>query len=302
MAEFRQYGCMNRSPLFWTAIVLGVLLIALSLYAVYTYISLTTSLKSTNESLATAEGHISALEGTLASREEDNRALSEALENEKNKNQVFENQIKEISSTVGYLAKLQATDPELLKKYSRVYFLNENYAPKKLALIDPAYLFTPSSYLEIHTDVQPFLERMLRDAREDGLALSVISAFRSFGTQASLKSSYVVSYGSGANRFSADQGYSEHQLGTTVDFTTVSVGSTFTGFEKSPEYAWLLENAYKYGFVLSYPKNNQYYQFEPWHWRFVGVELARELHKENKFFYDMDQREIDTYLGSLFDK
>jgi D-alanyl-D-alanine carboxypeptidase len=87
-----------------------------------------------------------------------------------------------------------------------------------------------------------------------------------------LKSQYRVTYGAGtANSFSADQGYSEHQLGTTVDFTTPKVGGTLTGFDKTDSYKWLQNNAYKYGFILSYPSSNGYYIFEPWHWRFVGL-------------------------------
>jgi LAS superfamily LD-carboxypeptidase LdcB len=71
-------------------------------------------------------------------------------------------------------------------------------------------------------------------------------------------------------------------------------------FEKSTAYAWLNNNAYQYGFILSYPKDNVYYQYEPWHWRFIGVELATKLHNENRKFSDMDQREIDTYLIKIF--
>ena len=108
-------------------------------------------------------------------------------------------------------------------------------------------------------------------------------------------------YGSGANKFSADQGYSEHQLGTTVDFTTPDIGAGFSKFETTAAYTWLTDNAYKYGFALSYPKNNAYYQFEPWHWRFVGVELATKLHNDNMYFYDLNQRIIDTYLVYIFD-
>ena len=87
-----------------------------------------------------------------------------------------------------------------------------------------------------------------------------------------------------------------------VDFATPATGTGFAGFDKTPEYAWLLANAYKYGFEISYPQSNTYYEFEPWHWRFVGVALATTLHSRNEYFYDMDQREIDTYLADIFDQ
>jgi len=144
---------------------------------------------------------------------------------------------------------------------------------------------------------------MLVAARTDeSIELLVASAFRSFDEQASLKSSYTVTYGAGtANQFSADQGYSEHQLGTSADFTTLAVGGNFSKFETDPAYKWMLENAYKYGFVLSYPKGNVYYKFEPWHWRFVGTELAKRLYIDKEYFYDLGQREIDQYLIKIFD-
>ncbi len=213
----------------------------------------------------------------------------------------FQGQLSSIGNTVGTLEKLSQTDEELLKKYSKVYFLNENYRPAQLTAIDKKYLYEKEDAY-IQTQVLPYLEKLLEAARIDGIDLLIASAFRSFETQVSLKSEYKVVYGAGtANQFSADQGYSEHQLGTAVDFTTPKVGGTFSQFQSDPAYEWLLANTYKYGFVLSYPERNVYYKFEPWHWRFVGVALAGTLRTENKYFYDLDQREIDTYLIKLFD-
>ncbi|MEK9173171.1 MAG: D-alanyl-D-alanine carboxypeptidase family protein, partial [Patescibacteria group bacterium] len=85
------------------------------------------------------------------------------------------------------------------------------------------------------------------------------------------------------------------------DFNSLETKEVFLGFEKTNSYKWLTENAYQYGYVLSYPPNNIYYQFEPWHWRFVGVALATKLHNDNKYFYDFPQREIDEYLVNIFD-
>ena len=154
----------------------------------------------------------------------------------------------------------------------------------------------------IQTQVLPFLKKLLEAARADGIELLVASAFRSFDAQAVLKSEYKVIYGAGtANQFSADQGYSEHQLGTALDFTTPDVGGMFSTFEKDPAYAWLQNNAHKYGFILSYPQDNAYYKFEPWHWRFVGADLAKRLYIDREYFYDLGQREIDEYLIKLFD-
>jgi D-alanyl-D-alanine carboxypeptidase len=223
------------------------------------------------------------------------------LEEEEENNSALRQRLNDIKDTVGELEKLSTTDKELLMKYSKVYFLNEHYVPLNLSPIGEEYRTKNSTNSQIHSEVLPNLENLIEEGREDGVNILVQSAYRSFVTQSVLKSAYTVSYGTTvANRFSADQGYSEHQLGTTVDLTSGGTGA-LEGFNKTPEYAWLLENAHKYGFILSYPAGNKYYKFEPWHWRFVGIDLARDLHRDEMYFYDMDQRVIDTYLTKIFD-
>lgn len=261
--------------------------------------------------------HLNALQGDLsdltlrynqlstqcAAKDEEVRTLSEALYSEQEKNVNLENQLDDVEDDLNDLEKLSRIDQELLQKYSKVYFLNEHYSPSSFSEIDEDLRYPEDKALTIHKRVSPFLENLLRKAKDSKIDLRVASAYRSFGEQSTLKSSYSVTYGSGtANRFSADQGYSEHQLGTTVDFTTVATQGALDGFDSTPAYAWLLANAYKYGFVLSYPENNAYYVFEPWHWRFVGKDLAEYLHKKKMGFYDMDQRDIDKYLIKIFDK
>lgn len=237
------------------------------------------------------------LERVRAERNEFERKYLEELA----KVRAVEDEIEDISSTVGRLTKLAAVDPELLKKYSKVYFLNENYLPASLSQIPGSYTLNPDKALYFHTKALPFLDALMDEAEDDGIDLRIISAFRSFGEQSGLKTSYRITYGVGANRFSADQGYSEHQLGTALDFTTEALGENFIGFANTAAYKWLQENAYRWGFVLSYPAENPYYIFEPWHWRFVGRDLAKRLHEEGQYFYDLDQREIDQYLASFFD-
>ncbi len=239
--------------------------------------------------------------GKLAISESGNESLSSQLDEEMGKTSEFERQFEDVAETVGILDKLSKTDKELLQKYSKVYFLNEHYVPQNLSNIELKYLYSERTPQQIHTSVVPYLESMLEDAEDDGIMIWIHSAYRSFGTQSTLKQGYLVTYGSGANQFSADQGYSEHQLGTTLDFTTSGIGGSYDAFVNTPAYDWLLDNAYKYGFVLSYPENNAYYIYEPWHWRFVGTKLAKYLHDQGKHFYDLDQRKIDEYLVNIFD-
>ncbi len=211
-------------------------------------------------------------------------------------------ELKDLNKDYKELEKIIETDKELLQKYSKIYFLNENYSPKKVVALDSEYKINPDKEIKIHSQVRRLLEDLIDDAKDDDVEIRVVSGYRSFDEQMGLKTNYVTRYGTGANTFSADQGYSEHQLGTTVDLSNPTLGpSLTTTFDQSKSFAWLQENAYKYGFVLSYPKGNKYYQYEPWHWRFVGKDLARKLHRDNLNFYDMDQRDINEYLGEIFD-
>jgi zinc D-Ala-D-Ala carboxypeptidase len=247
------------------------------------------------------KAEIKKLERVIAGLELEKEGLEKNLETEKERQDALEKQLGKIAGSVDILEKLKNTDKELLQKYSKVYFLNEHYTPTKLSNIDKEWVLNPDKEIKIHSQVESFLDDMFETAKEDGIDLRVVSGFRSFADQTALKSSYKITYGSGANKFSADQGYSEHQLGTTIDLTIASVGGAYDSFANTEAYQWLLENAHKHGFILSYPKGNTYYQFEPWHWRFVGEDLARDLHKDGKYFYDLDQREIDKYLVSIFD-
>lgn len=281
-----------------SGVVLGVALIGVGGY--YLWVSYAQNAifeKKINELETSLETSYTTIEQLSHEKKE----LAEALYSEQEKTNEFEQQIREIAGTVDILERWSKTDPELLKKYSKVYFLNENYIPPELSYIDEAFVYNEKENLQIHSKILPYLQHLVWAAEEKDVNLKIISAFRSFGTQASLKSGYTVTYGSGANTFSADQGYSEHQLGTTVDWTTPELGAAFSDFEETRAYQWLLDHAWEYGFILSYPEENSYYQFEPWHWRFVGVDLARYLHNEDLHFYDMDQREIDNYLISVFD-
>ncbi len=222
--------------------------------------------------------------------------LSRVIDEESKKN-------KELQDKVMNLDKLAKSDPELLKKYSKVYFLNENYSPISTEKIPTDYILNTNIEYKLHANVLPFLTSMIDDARREGVEPLIVSAYRSFGTQADLKTQKRVTYGANtANRFVAEQGYSEHQLGTTVDLATKSMPSLSYRFDTTKEFEWLKNNAYKYGFVLSYPKGNSYYAYEPWHWRFIGIPLATQLHQDGIYFYNLDQKFIDQYLLTMFDK
>ena len=273
---------------------------------VYFYYVQNLNLKSIrNELASTTEAYqqdVQLLRSNLLAEKNTNTDLHGSLQAEQARNDQFSNQVESLSTVVGQLYKLSKTDKELLQKYSKIYFLNENYIPSQLSEIDQIFLLRKTKPEQIHTNIKPYIENMMRAASSSQISLLVLSAYRSFGTQATLKTNYKITYGTtAANKFSADQGYSEHQLGSTADFSTDTIGENLAGFDKTKSFEWMTQNAYKYGFTMSYPKGNKYFQYEPWHWRFVGVELATKLYNENKYFYDIDQRTINDYLIKIFD-
>jgi len=289
--------------------IIGGVCLATGAYAGYTFWqdtantidSLTAERNQLAEQLATTSQNLFDAEITISALERDMVYLNEELTTELNRNAEFAEQIRRLSGTVNNLSKLAQTDRELLQKYSRVFFLSENYVPARLAQIRSDYVLEGRGDQFFHADAMRWLERMIRDAARDGMELRVLSAYRSFDEQSEIKGQFNQVYGSGANQFSADQGYSEHQLGTAVDIVDPRTAATSQAFARTPEYQWLLDNAHRYGFILSYPEGNRFYIFEPWHWRFVGRELAGDLHAEGAHFYDWDQRRIDEYLVSFFD-
>ena len=150
----------------------------------------------------------------------------------------------------------------LVNKY---HYLDSGYSPALSAL--------PSGYGSgyLHPTACAAFVQMVDAARAEGINLRSVSPYRSYGTQNSLYNSYVRSMGQrAADRTSARPGSSEHQTGLAVDINTADSSSHF---ENTPEYAWLLENCWKYGFIIRYRQGKEYitgYEFEPWHYRYVG--------------------------------
>lgn len=283
-------------------LTISYLMTALIIFNQYRFIETKDEMLNLENTIHTLQNELEETNEKLTTVRSETVSLFSIIVGEQEKNSTLAEQIRGVIGTVGTLEKLSKTDKELLKKYSKVYFLNENYVPINLVRIDGKYLSNPNAPMEFHANAYPYLVSMFEAALREGITLKVVSAYRSFGTQTALKAAYKVTYGAGtANQFSADQGYSEHQLGTALDITTPEINGTSTKFETTTAFTWLTTNAHRFGFTLSYPKGNAYYQYEPWHWRFVGASLATRLKNENKYFYDLEQRIIDEYLIRIFD-
>lgn len=135
----------------------------------------------------------------------------------------------------------------------------------------------PSNYNPgVNPEAKAALDNMFAAAAAEGCSMRICSGFRSYSTQKSLYQKYVKRDGQAvADTYSARPGYSEHQTGFAFDINRASMS-----FEGTKEAVWLEQNAYKYGFIMRYPKGKESitgYQYEPWHYRYVGVQRAQKL-------------------------
>ena len=131
-------------------------------------------------------------------------------------------------------------------------------------------------------DAKSSFEQMVKDAKSAGYYIKASSGFRSYDTQSALIANAIDEGKDDVSISLAKPGYSEHQLGTTVDITSSSIGydSASGEFYKTPESDWLKNNAYLYGFIQSYPSGKEDitgYKSEPWHYRYVGIENAKKI-------------------------
>lgn len=161
--------------------------------------------------------------------------------------------------------------------------LPEEYAPKDLVYPEVAFIFSEKIEKRmLRKEAAAALEKLFGAAKADGLPLAGVSAYRSHEAQKKLFDRYVKRDGyEKARTYSALPGTSEHETGLAIDVTR-SDGTCAAAdcFGDTKEAAWLAEHAAEYGFIVRYPKGKDDitgYQYEPWHLRYVGEELAGEI-------------------------
>ncbi|MBM4422693.1 MAG: M15 family metallopeptidase [Chloroflexi bacterium] len=163
--------------------------------------------------------------------------------------------------------------------------LTADYEPLDLETPSLAYRNSYIVPIRIRAEVIQPLKDMLGEANEFGLQIMAVSGYRSYEEQAVAYEKWKRLYPDRADTISAAPGHSEHQLGAAIDFSAPFMeeqyGQLFhTDFFKIDEGRWLYDNSPRFGFTLSYPawaEQTTGYQWEPWHFRYVGVELAQEL-------------------------
>lgn len=185
-------------------------------------------------------------------------------------------------------------DYDLLTLVTHDYGLSRDFVPSDLTPL--ADYFDVDVTLGYPTEVRAIivdpLSQMVEAMKEEGLAPQIVSGYRSYSAQSVAFQKWLAEYPDWGVRLSAPPGHSEHQLGTTIDFGSreliYMLGEEYVqfhpAFAQTSEGKWLAENAPAYGFTMSYPHEgdeDSSFIYEPWHFRYVGQELALLLANQN---------------------
>jgi D-alanyl-D-alanine carboxypeptidase len=166
-----------------------------------------------------------------------------------------------------------------------IYHLPPGYAPTDL--VDSASAGVNGGY-PVRALIAADLAAMAADARASGSPIAIVSGYRSHAQQRATFDYWVGVGGyEQALRTSARAGHSEHQLGTVIDVTSEGGRAPwdYADWGATSAGAWMAANAWRYGFVLSYPRGAfgaSCYDYEPWHYRYVGRNLAAVMHQDGR--------------------
>ena len=168
---------------------------------------------------------------------------------------------------------------------NKFYYLTDKYESNDIVSVKNKYTKYSA---KLNKDAYEAFKKMADDMAKEDLTIKITTGYRNYNFQKTLYNNYVESDGvKAADTYSARPGYSEHQLGYSADITNGDLVS-FDEFENTEEFKWLQKNAYKYGFILRFPKGKDDltgYIYESWHYRYVGKDVAKYIH-ENDITYE----------------
>ena len=170
----------------------------------------------------------------------------------------------------------------LINKY---YYLKENYEPNDLVKISNSYSWGTDQ--RIKKEVYDAFLKMWEDANNNGIYLMINSSYRDYKSQKDVYDKYVLTKNPKyADSIAARPGHSEHSSGLCLDIFSKANTNKNT-FKDTEDYEWLINNSYKYGFILRYPENKENitgYNFEAWHYRYVGLDAANYIYNHDITF------------------
>ena len=169
---------------------------------------------------------------------------------------------------------------------NKEHILDKDYVPLEMYVVDENennfHQFKDASLKPmLRSDIKEYVDKLINDAQGLGLPIIVDSGYRSYNYQQVVLDALIKEKGDEAFKLVALPGASEHQTGLAIDFAYYENGIYNDDVkENDKEAIWLKNNAWKYGFILRYPRGSEYitgYMFEDWHFRYLGIELATKV-------------------------
>jgi len=177
------------------------------------------------------------------------------------------------------------TEKDLQILVNKFYTVDEEYEPNDLVNIKNWYAYGDNQ--KMRKEAYDMFLSMYNAAEKDNIKIIINSSYRPYTEQKEIYDQYLEWYGQEkTDALAAHPGSSEHQTGLAIDVFTNGYNSK--NFDESDAFEWLTKNAYKYGFILRYPKDKEYltgYDYESWHYRYVGKEIAEYI-QNNNITYD----------------
>lgn len=190
----------------------------------------------------------------------------------------------------------------LVNKYLK---LNKNYIPNDLERINNKYFIDGNTNVRLlRKEAKNAFEKLSEDSINNKTPVYGQSAYRSYLRQKEIYQRSIKEYGfNNTEKDTARPGHSEHQTGLTIDVSSNKQGNMLN-FENTLSFKWIKNNAYKYGFILRYPKGKEKihgFIYESWHYRYVGKKIAKDMYKNHpeltydEYYYKYIENKKNTF-------
>lgn len=224
---------------------------------------------------------------------------------EKHKNLSYEKIVTYVNIGLDYnfydYIKKTDTKKDKLVLVNKYLKLDENYTPNDLEEINSNnFINGNKNSRKLRKEAKIAFEKLSNDSIKNGTPVYGQSGYRSYQKQEELYNQAIKTTGiKKANKDTAKPGHSEHQTGLTIDVSSNKKGNMLY-FEKTDSFNWMQKNAYKYGFILRYPKGKENihgFIYESWHYRYVGKKIAKDMHDNHsdltydEYYYTFIEKE-----------
>lgn len=204
-----------------------------------------------------------------------------------NKKETISNVISIVNTNSDYDFYTNTEKADTSKDYTLLvnkhYVLDKDYAPTDIVPCSVMYAYDDN---QLREEAYNAFKLLFNAAKAEGHTIIIASSYKSYEWQENFYNNYKLKHGlKNADNSAIRPGHSEYQTGLAID--VASFNNPSAKFEETEEFTWMINNAHKYGFILRYPKGKENitgFDYDPYHYRYVGIDIATEIHEKNITF------------------